>query len=84
MASGPILGSEQQQLIDNHILQLLREHGAQMLDQLDKILPDIGSARFLLAIDRLSRAGKIHLASPRNGDYLVSAVPETGGVYTAF
>lgn len=78
MASGPIRVSKQQQLIDNHILQLLREHGAQMLDQLDKILPDVGSARVLFAIDRLSRTGQVSIGLPANGEYLVSATPRIG------
>jgi hypothetical protein len=63
------------QSIDDRILALLHEQGAHKLDDLDKILPDVGSARFLLAIDRLSREGKILLGPPENGDYLVSAIP---------
>lgn len=72
------------QSIDDRILSLLQEQGAQKLDDLDKILPDIGSASFLLAIDRLSREGKILLGPPENGDYLVSAIPAARSVYTAF
>lgn len=74
----------EQQSIDNRILDLLENQGAQMLDDLDKGLSDVGSARFLLAIDRLSRAGKIFIGTPKNGDYLVSAIPSTRSVYTAF
>ena len=70
--------------IDDRILALLHEHGAQKLDELDKILPDVGSARFLLAIDRLSREGKIYLVPARNRDYLVSAIPASRSLYTAF
>ena len=40
----------EQQSIDNRILDVLEGQGAQMLDDLDKDLPDVGSARFLLAI----------------------------------
>jgi hypothetical protein len=63
-----------QQSIDSRILALLEDQGAHLLDELDRILPDVGSARFLLAIDRLSRAGKIRIGPPANGDYLVSAI----------
>ncbi len=70
--------------IDDRILALLHEHGARKLDELDKILPDVGSASFLLAIDRLSREGKILLGPPENGDYLVSAIPASRSLYTAF
>lgn len=72
------------QSIDDRILTFLQEQGAQKLDHLDKILPDIGSASFLLAIDRLSREGKILLGPPENGDYLVSAISAARSVYTAF
>ena len=72
------------QSIDDRILALLHEQGAQKLDDLDKVLPDVGSARFLLAIDRLSREGKILLGPPENGDYLVTALPATRTVYAAF
>jgi len=70
--------------VDDRILALLREQGAQKLDDLDKILPDVGSARFLLAIDRLSREGRILLGPPENGDYLVSVLPASRFVYAAF
>ena len=40
----------EQQSIDNRILDLLENQGAQMLDDLDKGLSDVGSARFLLAM----------------------------------
>ena len=74
----------EEQSIDNRILELLEDRGARSLDHLDKSLPDVGSARLLFAIDRLSREGKILIGPPRNGDYLVSVIPSTRAVYAAF
>ena len=74
----------EEQSIDNRILELLEDRGARSLDHLDKSLPDVGSARLLFAIDRLSREGKILIGPPTNGDYLVSVIPSTRAVYTAF
>jgi len=67
----------EQQSIDDRILEILGEQGAQSLDHLDKNLPDVGSTRLLFAIDRLSRTGQI-LIGP------VSATPATRSIYTAF
>jgi hypothetical protein len=74
----------EQQSIDDRILEILEEQGAQSLDYLDKSLPDVGSTRLLFAIDRLSRTGKISIGPPSNGEYLVAATPVTRSVYTAF
>lgn len=63
------------QSIEEQILDVLIERGAHLLDHLDNTLPNVGSTRLLLAIDRLSRAGRIAIGPPRNGDYLVWAVP---------
>jgi len=70
--------------IEDEIIVVLIRRGALMLDHLERTLPNIESARFLLAIDRLSRAGRIALGPPRNGDYLVWAVPGKSPVYVAF
>lgn len=78
-----ILLSEQQS-IDARILEILEEQGAQSLDHLDRNLSDIGSARLLFAIDRLSRTGQILIGPPSNGEYLVSATPATRSLYTGF
>lgn len=74
----------EQQSIDDRILEVLGEQGAQSLDHLDKLLPDVGSARVLFAIDRLSRTGQILIGPRKNGVYLVWATPATRSVYTAF
>ena len=74
----------EQQSIDDRILEILEEQGAQSLDYLDKSLPDVGSTPLLFAIDRLSRTGKISIGPPSKGEYLVSATPVTRSVYTAF
>ena len=58
--------------IDERILDALRTDGTQTLDRLSHALPAEGWAPLFLAIDRLSRAGKIAIGPPKNGDYLVS------------
>lgn len=70
--------------IDERILEVLRERGAHMLDQLGEVLQDIGGAQLLLAIDRLSREGSIGIGPPKNGDYLVWAMPGRSTLYVAF
>lgn len=72
------------QAIEEEILVALVQHGALMLDHLERILPNIESARLLFAIDRLSRAGRIAIGPPRNADYLVWAVPGESPVYVTF
>jgi hypothetical protein len=73
----------EQQSIDNRILDILEEDGAQSLDDLDNSLPEVGSARILFAIDRLSRTGQVSMGPRRNGEYIVSAIPQSRYVYTA-
>ena len=75
---------QESQSIEDDILVVLIERGAQMLDCLERALPHIGSARLLLAIDRLSRTGRIAIGPPKNGDYLVWAMPVNSPVYVAF
>ena len=72
------------QAIEEEILVVLIEHGAQMLDCLERSMPHVEAARLLLAIDRLSREGKIAIGPPKNGDYLVWAMPANSPVYVAF
>lgn len=59
--------------IDEWVLSALHQHGTQTLDQMSKLLPEINWAQLFLAIDRLSRSGKISLWSPGFGDYLITA-----------
>jgi hypothetical protein len=59
--------------IDEWVLAALQQHGTQSLDQMSKLLPEINWAQLFLAIDRLSRSGKISLWSPGFGDYLITA-----------
>jgi hypothetical protein len=58
--------------IDEWVLSTLQQHGTQTLDQIGKLLPEVNWAQLFLAIDRLSRAGKISLWSPGFGDYLIT------------
>ena len=61
--------------IDEWITSVLVQHGTQTLDDLGKLLPDVNWAQLFLAIDRLSRSGKISLWSPGFGNYLITANP---------
>jgi hypothetical protein len=58
--------------IDEWVLGALQQHGTQTLDQIGKLLPGVNWAQLFLAIDRLSRSGKISLWSPGFGDYLIT------------
>jgi hypothetical protein len=58
--------------VDEWILATLQERGAQPLDRLAASLPEVNWAQFFLAIDRLSRGGKISLWRPSRADYVVS------------
>lgn len=66
--------------IDEWIVGVLQQHGTQTLDQIGKLLPEVNWAQLFLAIDRLSRSGKISLWSPGFGDYLITV---NQGRYTA-
>jgi len=61
------------QSVDEWVLENLRWHGAQTLDHLNAVFPKLEEARLLFAIDRLSRAGKVVISPPKDGDYLISA-----------
>ena len=59
--------------IDEWIVETLYRHGPLTLDYLNSLFPKEEEARLLFAVDRLSRAGKIVIAPPQGGDYLLSA-----------
>jgi hypothetical protein len=58
--------------IDEWVLGALQQHGTQTLDQMGTLLPETNWAQLFLAVDRLSRSGKISLWSPGFGDYLIT------------
>lgn len=59
--------------LDEWIVDLLHVHGVQTLDELStKILPERNWAQIFLAIDRLSRAGKVFLRIRGRGEYVIS------------
>jgi hypothetical protein len=58
--------------VDEWILARLQERGAQRLDELAGSLSEVNWAQYFLAIDRLSRSGKISLWHADRGDYLIS------------
>lgn len=68
--------------IDEWILDALRTDGTHTLDRLSHALPAEGWAPLFLAIDRLSRAGRIAISPPKNGDYRVS--PAQGKDFVSF
>ncbi|MEX5219189.1 MAG: hypothetical protein AB7G68_19965 [Nitrospiraceae bacterium] len=59
--------------IDERIVDLLQIHGPQSLDILSDVFCEEGWAQVFLAIDRLSRAERVLVGPPCNGDYIVSA-----------
>ena len=63
---------------DERILDLLRRHGTHSLDELSVVLPEVGWSQVFLAIDRLSREGKVTIGPPQRGDHQVSASPPDG------
>jgi hypothetical protein len=69
--------------MDEWILDSLRTEGTQTLDCLSYAWPAEGWAQLFLAIDRLSRAGKITIWPPKNGDYFVSVTPDKDHVNLA-
>jgi len=67
--------------VDEAILRLLREHGAQTLDYLGQVLPHVNWPMVFLAVDRLSRAGTVTIQRSQGRDYLISltsAAPADG------
>jgi hypothetical protein len=61
--------------VDEWIVDLLRTDGPQTMDQLANAVPGINWAQFFLAVDRLSRSGRVSVWPPQNGDYLLSLKP---------
>ena len=61
--------------VDEWIVDLLQTNGPQTMDQLANAITGINWAQFFLAVDRLSRSGRVSVWPPRNGDYLVSLKP---------
>ena len=59
--------------IDEWIVETLGRRGPLTLDYLNSLFPKFEEARLLFAVDRLSRVGKIVIAPPHGGDYLLSA-----------
>ena len=59
--------------IDEWIVETLCRRGPLTLDYLNSLFPKLEEARLLFAVDRLSRVGKIVIAPPHGGDYLISA-----------
>ncbi|HJU03809.1 MAG TPA: hypothetical protein VJ692_01565 [Nitrospiraceae bacterium] len=58
--------------VDEWIIGRLQEKGSQTLDQMADSLPEVNWAQFFLAVDRLSRSGRIMLWHRHRGDYVVS------------
>ena len=54
------------------VLSLLRERGAQTLDEVAALLPSTNWAQLLLAIDNLDRQGAIELRFVGDGEYLLN------------
>jgi hypothetical protein len=58
--------------IDEWVLDALQQHGTLTLDQMGTLLPGTNWGQLFLAVDRLSRSGKISLWAPGFGDYLIT------------
>ena len=56
--------------MEEWVVSVLLEHGMQTLDQLGLLLPAGRWAQLFLALDRLSRSGRIFLWSNGRGEYL--------------
>ena len=56
--------------LEEWVLQVLEREGMQTLDQLGLRLPSGNWARLFLALDRMSRSGRLALWSTGRGDYL--------------
>ena len=69
--------------IDEWIFDELRKDGTQTFDRLSQALPAENWAPLFLAIDRLSRAGKIVIRPSKHGDYFVSLASCHGHVNVA-
>jgi hypothetical protein len=58
--------------VDFFILHLIHEQGACSMDRLCDVLSRFTTNQILLAVDRLSREGKIVLEHPDRFEYLIS------------
>ena len=61
---------EERPSIEEWVLDVLEREGMQTLDQLGLLVPSGNWARLFLALDRMSRSGRIVLWSNGRGDYL--------------
>ena len=68
-ACGPA-SIEERFSIEQWVLDVLEREGMQTLDQLGSLLPSGNWARLFLALDRMSRSGRIALWSNGRGEYL--------------
>ena len=59
-------------LMEEWVLNILRQRRLHTLDQLGLLLPAANWAQLFLAVDRLSRSGAITLRSNGQGEYLLS------------
>lgn len=59
------------QAVDRRMLTVLQRKGAQSMDTLSK-LTGISWGQIFMAVDRLSRVGKITLTPVRPGEYRIS------------
>jgi hypothetical protein len=71
-ASAAVVVTEESGSVDQWIVEVLRQRGEVSLDVLLCALPSGAWSRLFLAVDRLSRAGKIAIRPPHHGDYVIS------------
>ncbi len=57
---------------EERVLEVLRASGEKTMEQLTASLPDVSWTQMFLAIDRLSRSGKVILRRTAPGDYRAS------------
>jgi hypothetical protein len=57
--------------LDRDIVTALKSTSPQTMEQLLHAFPEVTWAQIFLAVDRLSRAGKIYLEQTKDRDYLI-------------
>jgi hypothetical protein len=57
--------------VEEWLLRVLMEQGERSLDELEQSLPETNWAQFFLAIDKLSRSGRICLRRAKDGNYII-------------
>jgi hypothetical protein len=57
--------------LESRLLGLLRERGAQTMDELPSLFPTVSWSQVFLAVDRLSRTGSVSLRKIGAYEYLV-------------